>query len=127
MWANLQESADLVAFTKEILNGKLLFFVQCRVNINVFLGNHQLQIFSWVKLCQRSFEGFNNNISVEILYSACFCNVCINFIIIFVLDISENHLEGLRIFYRRYTQPSAIRLRNAFCPKNMIILWYKDV
>ena len=29
MWPNRQETADLVAFTEEILNGKLHFFVQC--------------------------------------------------------------------------------------------------
>ena len=29
MWPNLQETADLVTFTEEILNGKLHFFVQC--------------------------------------------------------------------------------------------------
>ena len=29
MWPNPQFPADLVTFTKEILNGKLHFFVQC--------------------------------------------------------------------------------------------------
>ena len=29
MWPNLQETADLVTFTEEILNGKLHFFVNC--------------------------------------------------------------------------------------------------
>ena len=30
MWPNPQETADLVTFTKEILIGKLYFFVQCQ-------------------------------------------------------------------------------------------------
>ena len=29
MWSNLQETADLVAFTEEILNGKINLFVYC--------------------------------------------------------------------------------------------------
>ena len=29
MWPNLQETADLVTFTKEILTGKLHFFIKC--------------------------------------------------------------------------------------------------
>ena len=28
MWPNLQEAADFVTFIEEILNGKLIFFVQ---------------------------------------------------------------------------------------------------
>ena len=32
MWPNPQETADLVAFTKGILNEKLHFFVQCEVS-----------------------------------------------------------------------------------------------
>ena len=31
MWPNPQESADLVTFTEEILNGKLHFFMQCEM------------------------------------------------------------------------------------------------
>ena len=31
MWLNPQETADLVTFTEEILNGKLHFYVQCKV------------------------------------------------------------------------------------------------
>ena len=33
MWPNLQETADLVTFIGEILNGKLHFFVQCDVKL----------------------------------------------------------------------------------------------
>ena len=33
MWPNPQETADLVTFTEEILNGKLHFFVQSEVRL----------------------------------------------------------------------------------------------
>ena len=32
MWPNPQETTDFVTYTKEILNGKLYFFVQCIYN-----------------------------------------------------------------------------------------------
>ena len=41
MWSNTQETADLVTFTEEILNGKLLFL--CRVRFKaMFIFWHKL-------------------------------------------------------------------------------------
>ena len=37
MRPNLQETADLVTFTEEILNGKLHFFVQCGLYMQYYL------------------------------------------------------------------------------------------
>ena len=40
MWPNLQETADLITFTKEILHGKLyFFFVQCFFTIRTPLAS----------------------------------------------------------------------------------------
>ena len=40
MWPNLQETADLVAFAEEMLNGKLLF---CAVLAQLFSGLYRLE------------------------------------------------------------------------------------
>ena len=39
MWPNPQETADSVAFTKEILNRKLIFLRNVHTNINIFLAS----------------------------------------------------------------------------------------
>ena len=37
MWPNPQETADIVTFTEEVLNGKLHFFVQCLLGCDCIL------------------------------------------------------------------------------------------
>ena len=79
MWPNPQETADLVTFTGEILNGKLHFFVQWsifllstrpKLEVCKMAVGKELPMFPWVinqnktqKVCERSIED-----DIEILY-----------------------------------------------------------
>ena len=50
-----QETADLVTFTEEILNGKLHFFVQC----NFFQGEYNF--FEFTQICLKLETKFGGN------------------------------------------------------------------
>ena len=44
MWPNPQETADLVTFTEEILNGKLHFSCSVKIEIHAFMLLQKVQI-----------------------------------------------------------------------------------
>ena len=53
MWPNPQESPDLVTFTKEILNGKLLFLCSALLSARIFLSKeNKCALFAFLlRLC----------------------------------------------------------------------------
>ena len=48
MWPNSKETADLVTFTEEILNGKIYFFLQC-----FQCHDYQVYVFIFLSICYR--------------------------------------------------------------------------
>ena len=59
MWPNLQETADLVTFTKDIFNGKLHFFVQWHYKWSSWFltGFYKWNtVLEWVKLLKATFD-----------------------------------------------------------------------
>ena len=50
MWSKPQETADLVTFTEEILNGKLYYFVQCQYLEPEIIAKSSLSIIRFLKI-----------------------------------------------------------------------------
>ena len=61
MWPNPQETADLVTFTEEILNGKLRFLYSASKHLRWELCNNSL-IYFLLKLCCSIFKLFISTI-----------------------------------------------------------------
>ena len=99
---NMTKSADLIAFTKEILNGKLHFFALCeemqswKSNTNVkLLGYRRAWLINWL-----------NGWKMQVTFS---------YIIMKILHLSPAKISSRRIM----TQPDALR---EMCPNTEFFL-----